>query len=140
MSHNPAMVPDLRAHIALCQELLRLAEQESRSLKSSSESFPSNQFCQQRKTLLARLEKSVVLLKQHRLAWQKLPSQERQHSPEVSNLLRMGQDLSMRLLMIDRDNEQALLKRGLLPAKSLPPQESQRPHYVANLYRQNKPN
>ncbi len=41
----------------------------------------------------------------------------------------------MKIIVLDRENEQALLRRGMLPSRSLPPVQRQRPHYVADLYR-----
>jgi hypothetical protein len=40
----------------------------------------------------------------------------------------------MRILMLDRENEQALLRRGLLGPRHLPSHNAQRPHFVAGLY------
>ncbi len=134
MSAAGGIASDLRAHVALCEELLKLVQRESQAL-SSPEDFPRFDFYQHRKALLPRLEQSAAQLKKIRLIWQNLPSEERKLSPEVPKLLRTGQDLTMKILMIDRENEQMLLRRGLLPAKSLPPAQRQRPHYVAELYR-----
>jgi len=50
-------------------------------------------------------------------------------------LLQAGQDAVVRILMLERENQQALLRRGLCPAQHLPPAASQQPGYVAQLYR-----
>jgi hypothetical protein len=134
MSGAAGIAPELRAHIAVCEELLQLVQRESQALNAPEE-YPTFDFYQHRKALLPRLEQSAAQLKKIRLFWQNLPPAERKHSPEVPKLLRTGQDLTMKILMIDRENEQMLLRRGLLPAKSLPPVQRQRPHYVADLYR-----
>jgi hypothetical protein len=136
MSAELEMIADLRAHVLLCQELLDLVERESQAL-NSPEAYAPFEFCQYRKSLLPRLEQSILALKKHRLVWQRLPPEKRHSCIEVSNLLRLGQDLTMKVLMMDRENEQSLLRRGLLPAQSLPPVQRQRPHYVADLYRRN---
>jgi len=39
------------------------------------------------------------------------------------------------VLLLDRENQQALLRRGLLPARHLPAAAVQRPHCVADAYR-----
>jgi hypothetical protein len=45
----------------------------------------------------------------------------------------------MRMIILDRENEQLLLRRGLIPPKHLPPVQRQRPHYVAGLYQRHHP-
>jgi len=48
------------------------------------------------------------------------------------------QDLLMRVLLIDRENQQALLRRGLVPPKHLSLAAGPQPsHYVASVYRRN---
>jgi len=134
MSAAAQIAADLRAHVAVCEELLGLVQRESQAL-NAPEGYSAADFHQHRKALLPRLEQSTAELRKNRLNWQKLSPAERKQCPEVSKLLRMGQDLTMKILMIDRENEQMLLRRGLLPAKALPPAQRQRPHYVADLYR-----
>jgi len=41
----------------------------------------------------------------------------------------------MKIVLLDRENEQALLRRGLVPPTQLPSVNRQRPHFVAELYR-----
>jgi hypothetical protein len=134
MNAGESIGKDLRAHVALCEELLKLVQRESQVL-NAPEDYPAFDFYQHRKAILPRLEQSTAQLKRIRLIWQNLPATERSQCQEVPKLLRTGQDLTMKILMIDRENEQMLLRRGLLPAKSLPPAQRQRPHYVAELYR-----
>jgi len=43
--------------------------------------------------------------------------------------------LLIKLLLLDRENQQTLLNQGLLPAEQLPPSAGQQPHCVADLYR-----
>ena len=50
-------------------------------------------------------------------------------------LLRQNQDLTMKIILLDRENEQSLLRRGLVPPRELPSVNRQRPHFVADLYR-----
>lgn len=124
----------LRQHLALCQEALELIEREARAL---CEADPAPQFTLQqgRKSLLARLDESLPRLRQQRAAWLKLPAADRARQPEVAALLRQNQDLIMKALVLDRENEQTLLRRGLVPPRHLPPANRQRPHFVAELYR-----
>jgi hypothetical protein len=54
---------------------------------------------------------------------------------EVPGMLRQVQDLIMKIIVLDRENEQMLLRNGLVPARHLPSVNQQRPHFVADLYR-----
>jgi hypothetical protein len=85
--------------------------------------------------LLPRLNQSLDTLRRHRVDWQKFSPDERARYPEIGTLLRQNQDLTMKIILLDRENEQSLLRRGLVPARELPSVNRQRPHFVANLYR-----
>lgn len=137
-SADPAeLAADLRAHFGLCEDILAIVTRESQALRSPAE-VPAFDFYQGRKSLLPRLDQSLGRLKQHRQAWQRLSPAERARHPEVAALLRSNQDLIMRILVLDRENEQALLRRGLVPPRHLPPVQRLRPHYVADLYRRHQ--
>jgi flagellar biosynthesis/type III secretory pathway chaperone len=124
----------LNEHLALCQELLLVVEREGQALRRSEP--PSLfQFYQQKKNLLPRLKQSLDDLRKHRATWQKLSLVERASQPEVGPLLRKNQDLTMKVIVLDRENEQALLRRGLVPPRELPSVNRQRPHFVTDLYR-----
>jgi hypothetical protein len=127
---------DLRNHLLLCQEILDLAQRENQALRDPSQPSPFEIY-QNRKALLPRLNASLELLRQHRAAWQRLSVADRAQAPEIPQLIRQNQDLIMRILMLDRENEQCLLRRGLVPPRHLPPATRQRPHFVADLYRRN---
>lgn len=133
---NPAttMVGDLRGHLALCQEVFALVERENQSLRDAGKG-PDFETHQAKKVLLVRLNESLVQIRQHRSTWQKLGPAERAQCPEVAGLLRQNQDLIMKIIVLDRENEQVLLRKGLVPTRHLPPANRQRPHYVADLYR-----
>jgi len=134
MSDPRQIAEDLRARLALCQELLTVIERESHALRSPAE--PSlEDFCQLRKNLLPRLNQSLDTLRRHRVNWQKFSPDERARYPEIGMLLRQNQDLTMKIIVLDRENEQALLRRGLVPPRELPSVNRQRPHYVAGLYK-----
>ena len=128
---------DLREHLGLCQELLGLSEQENHALTGVGQ--PSQfEFYQRRKALLPKLDESLRRLRQLRGRWQNMDTAERQQYSEVPALLRQNQDLVMRVIVLDRENEQALLRRGLVPPRHLPSASQQRPHFVADLYRRNR--
>jgi flagellar biosynthesis/type III secretory pathway chaperone len=134
MNTPPEMIDILHQHLAVCQELLVVAEREGQALRRADQ--PSLfEFYQQKKNLLPRLNQSLDGLRKHRVNWQRLSLDERARQPEVGLLLRKSQDLTMKIIVLDRENEQALLRRGLVPARQLPSVNRQRPHFVADLYR-----
>jgi hypothetical protein len=125
---------DLQARLALCQEVLAVIEREGQALRRADQ--PSLfEFHQLRKNLLPRLNQSLDTLRRHRVNWQKFSPDERARHPEIGMLLRQNQDLTMKIIVLDRENEQSLLRRGLVPARELPSVNRQRPHFVAELYR-----
>jgi hypothetical protein len=134
MNSVPLMVEDLRRHLALCAEALALVETESQTLRDTA-AGPAFTTYQAKKNLLPKLNQSLNQIRQHRATWQRLGSIERARFPEVPALLRQNQDLIMKIIVLDRENEQALLRKGLVPARHLPAAGRQRPHYVADLYR-----
>jgi hypothetical protein len=134
MSTPPEIIADLQARLSLCQELLGVIEREAQALRRADQ--PSMfEFYQLRKNLLPRLNQSLDTLRRHREHWQKFSQDERAGHPEIGMLLRQNQDLTMKIIVLDRENEQNLLRRGLVPARELPSVNRQRPHFVADLYR-----
>ena len=134
MIPGDSMLEDLRAHLALCQEVLTVVERENQSLRGSPIGTEFETY-HAKKSLLPRLSQSLNQIRRHRTAWQNLGLTARARHPEVADLLRQNQDLIMKVIVLDRENEQALLRKGLVPARHLPPANRQRPHYVADLYR-----
>ncbi len=134
MNESAHIAADLRAHQLLCEELLALVEREGGSLRTPGAS-PAFEFYQLRKSLLPRLEQSLLQLRKSRDLWQGLPPEARSQWPEVANLICGNQELIMKIILLDRENEQSLLRRGLMPAHQLPAANRQRPHFVADLYR-----
>ena len=124
---------DLKSRLLLCQELLQGLEREGQALRR-----PDNpslfEFHQLRTRLLPSLKQSLNALRQHRMDWHKLTLEERARHPEIAALLRQNQDLTMKIIVLDRENEQSLLRRGLVPPRELPSINRQRPHFVAGLY------
>ena len=128
------MIEQLQRHLALSREALVLVERENQSLRDSDKGMASETF-KEKKNLLPRLDQSLNQLRQHRTGWQRMSPAERAQYPEVAGLLRQNQDLIMKVIVLDRENEQGLLRNGLVPARCLPSANRQRPHYVADLYR-----
>jgi len=127
------LVAELRAFLALCETVLASVSSENQALSGQSEYQPFS-FYQHRKNLLPNLETALTNLRSKRLAWQQAGESERSHCAEVKPFFQAIQGILMKILMLDRENQQALLRRGLVPAKHLPPVAVQRPHYVANIY------
>lgn len=134
MSDTADMLNDLRHHLALAGQIWNALEGEGQSLRKAGE-LNYSQLIQVRQDLLSRLNGSLDKLRKRRLSWQQRPATGRAHCPEVAELLRQNQDLIMKTIVLDRENEQALLRRGLVPHRHLPPANRQRPHFVADLYR-----
>jgi len=124
----------LKAHLRLCEDILRLVEHENVALKQA-ESTGNLQTVQAKKDLLPELEKSLEELRAYRAEWMKLSAEERAGRPEIAGLLRQNQDVIMKIIVLDRENEQTLLRKGLVPPKHLPSANRNRPHFVADLYR-----
>jgi hypothetical protein len=124
----------LRRYLALCEEVLSLAGRESQALAAPAE-YPQFEFHQGRKALLSRLDEGLNLLRVWRQCWQQVDPAERTHYSEVKQLLQTVQDSLVKILVLDRENQQALLRRGLVPARHVPSFASQPPHYAAQLYR-----
>ena len=70
--------------------------------------------------MLLRLDEALNLLRTWRQAWQRLDAGERARYAEVKQLLQAVQDSLVKILVLDRENQQGLLRRGLVPARHVP--------------------
>ena len=131
------MLTDLRQHQLLSREILSLSERESQALRQPSPGQPAvlQEISDLRRLLLPRLSESLEKVRRHRERWQTLNPAERSAQPEIAFLVRQTQDLIMRVLLLDRENEQGLLRLGLVPAREMNAVSGQRPNFVAGLYR-----
>ncbi len=136
MTATAELIDGLRQHEALCEELLAVVTSENGG-RHGSDSAPAAETFRVKQELLPRLDQSVDRLRAHRRHWQRLDPVERARHPQVAALLRQNQDLIMKIIVLDRENEQGLLRSGLVPARQLPSANRQRPHFVADLYRRN---
>jgi hypothetical protein len=130
------LIFELRTYLNLCEEFLVLAVRENQALSGQTVYQPF-EFDQQRKSLLPDLESVSNKLRQRRIIWQQVPASERERCKEAKPLFQRIQSLLMKMLLLDRENQQAMLRRGLVPARHLPAAAVQQPHYVASLYRRN---
>jgi hypothetical protein len=131
MSDVPDLAQHLRGHLKLCEDILALVERENAALKQAESGLEATA----RKQLLPELELSLAKLKSLRADWLKLSADVRKQQPEIAGLLRQNQDVIMKVIVLDRENEQTLLRKGMVPTKHLPSANRNRPHYVADLYR-----
>lgn len=123
---------DLEIYLVLCRKTLDLVESENRALRV--EGTPGRHgFDRARQDLLPALALSVEKLRAQRLARQR--SASGRLSAQSQTLLRQSQDVAMKIILLDRENEQAMLRAGLIPASQLPSVNRQRPHFVSDCYR-----
>jgi hypothetical protein len=137
-SFIPELTRDLRAFTVLCEEALALASREHQALASTGNYQPF-EFYQLRKNLLGRLDPLMIEIQHWRQLWQQSSPLERASFSGVKAAIQMLQDLIMRILQLDRENQQALLRRGLVPARHVTSCAAPPSNYVANLYRRNTP-
>jgi hypothetical protein len=130
------LIADLQSYLKLCEEIFALAVRENLALSGQSEYQPLA-FHQMRKSLLPELETISVKLRRRRIVWQQAPASEREQCREAIPLFQGIQSLLTKMLLLDRENQQAMLRRGLVPVMHLPAAAARQPHYVANLYRRN---
>lgn len=131
------LTPDLRAFVALCEDVLTLVTRENQAL-ASSKTYQPGEFHRWRKRLIPELESALTRLRKQRLA-RRQTGPATSHPEEIKGLFQAIQGLLMKILFLDRENQRALLRYGLVPAKHLPPVATQQPHYVAGLYRRHSP-
>lgn len=131
------LAAELRSHQDLYHEILLAVEKEGRALRDPGNAEPLLGPAP-RQNLLPRLNESLDILKKHRVRWAQASPAERSQQPEVAPLLRQSQDLIMKIIVQDRENEQGLLRRGMIPPRHLPPANSTRPHYVASVYQRQR--
>jgi hypothetical protein len=132
-----ALASDLHQHLGCCQIALALATEENRALNGAGDYHPF-EFHQKRKALLSGIDSSLLRLRTWRQAWQQVDPADRARCNEVRPMFQKIQDLLMRVLLLDRENQQALLRRGLVPPKHLSLAAGPQPsHYVASVYRRN---
>lgn len=130
---QPNFAADLENHRKLCETILSLVESESSRLRAD-DSISAPDLIATKKNFLAQLSESLNKIREHRMAWLQLEPAVRQGYPEITELLRETQNLIMKILVLDRDNEQAMLRKGLVPARHVPPASRQRPHFVSSIY------
>ena len=127
------MLSELRAYHALCEEILGLTSRENCALAGAF--YDAAEFTARRKDLLPRLDKALTGMRHRRQEWQNQHLDHGSLGAEVKNLFQAVQDLIMKILLFDRDNQQGLLQRGLVPVRHFPLAAARQPHVVNSIYR-----
>ena len=129
-----ALASELQAHITLCGEIFAVVQQEHQKLKTSAvDDLAALQAGRQ--GMLERLNTAQEGIQAHKEAWTRLQPAERQQRPNIANLLKQSTDLIMKIVSLDRENEQLMLRNKLVPPSHLPPAQRQNPNLVARMYK-----
>lgn len=97
------LLPALQTHLDICEEANRIALEENRLLMQTAQP-PDDAFLSKKKSVLARLSDSLDAVRSQRaLQTQDLTRQHRQ-------LMEKAQQIVLKTLLLDRENEQLLLK------------------------------
>jgi flagellar biosynthesis/type III secretory pathway chaperone len=129
-----ALAHELSAHIALCGEILTLVQQEHQQLKAGTVD-DLTAFQAGRQGMLERLDAAQQGILDHQEAWTRLQPIQRQQRPDIAQLLKQSTDLILKIVSLDRGNEQLMLRNKLVPPSHLPPAQRQNPNLVAKLYK-----
>ncbi|MBC8324369.1 MAG: hypothetical protein H8E27_01910 [Verrucomicrobia subdivision 3 bacterium] len=130
----PALEQELRAHLTLCGELLAVVQREHQQLKTGQVD-DLNALLQAREGMLERLTRAQETLFTHKDTWMALNPTQREQHPTIAALIRQDLDLIMKIVSLDRENEQLLLRHKLVPANHLPPAQRQNPNLIARMYK-----
>ncbi len=129
----------LQAHTTHCSQLLDIATHEEQALRGQ-DSYRPGIFDAARKQKLTELNQSLETLKKHRIEWQLLPSPERARHPDICRWIRTAQEVGMKLIILERENEQTLLRRGFLPqSQGGTSPTAPAGNYLSGLYRRSAP-
>jgi hypothetical protein len=126
------LASELRSYLSLCEEILDLISHENQSLSGQGVYHPL-EFQEKRRELLPNIELLLAKLRSRRLVWQQAPKPERDHCSEITPLFQNIQDKLMKILLLDRENQQIMLRRGMVPTNHLPA-PTPKPNYVASVY------
>ena len=129
-----ALAHALQAHIDLCGEVLATIQKEHQSLKTNQVE-DLTQLQNSRQEMLERLTTAQAGISAHKDAWGALNKAQKQTMPEIGQRLKQCTDLIMKIVSLDRENEQLMLRNKLVPPGHLPPAERQNPNLVAKIYK-----
>ena len=129
-----ALAYALQSHIELCGEILAVVQQEHQQLKTN-QIEDVTQLQEARQGMLEQLTTAQAEIMRHKESWMALTEAQKQSMPEIGQRLQHCTDLIMKIVSLDRENEQLMLRNKLVPPSHLPPAERQNPNLVAKLYK-----
>ena len=132
-----ALAYALQAHIDLCGEILQVVQNEHQKLKANQVN-DLTQLQDARQGMLEKLSAAQSEISSHKDAWSALNQSQKQSMPEIGKRLRLCTDLIMKIVSLDRENEQLMLRDKIVPPGHIPPAKRQNPNLVAKIYN-NKP-
>jgi flagellar biosynthesis/type III secretory pathway chaperone len=103
----------LDQHVEICEELQQILNEENRWLRKKGGPVDDS-ILNQKRRLLPRLEESLHNLK-------KLQEETPEIIPALKEKLNAAQNKIMKILLLDRENEQLLLK-SIVPNQGIKPQ------------------
>ena len=124
---------ELRTYVTLCEEILSLTTRENQALAGQT-SYNAAEFHEQRKNLLPNIDLFLAKLRNRRMVWQQVPTTDREQHREIKPLFESVQNLLMKVLMLDRENQQIMLRRGMVPTSHIPTTATPKSNYVASVY------
>ena len=131
-----ALAHALQSHIDLCNQILVIVQQEHQQLKSN-QIEDLTQLQSTRQGMLERLTAAQDNIASHKDAWNELSKSQKQTMPEIGHRLQQCTDLVMKIVSLERENEQLMLHNKLIPPGHLPPAERQNPNLIAKIYKDN---
>ena len=133
--HDPFadLARDLRVLLHTGEQIHGHVQREHQQLKAGAVTDLTS-LMSPRQGVLEHLTEAQDRVFAHKADWLRLHPIERQRHPEIPALIRKNLDLIMKIVLLDRENEQQMLRHRMVPAEHLPPPERQKPHYVAKLY------
>lgn len=129
-----ALAYALQSHIELCGEILAVVQQEHQQLKTN-QIEDVTQLQEARQGMLEQLTTAQAEIVRHKDSWMVLTESQKKTMPEIGQRLQQCTDLIMKIVSLDRENEQLMLRNKLVPPSHLPPAERQNPNLVAKLYK-----
>lgn len=128
--NNTDLFAELQQQRVVCGDILALVQTEHDAL--ANEEYQASTANDVRKDLLERLSNSLNSIRRQRVAWQQSAPRGVARNPQLDTLLKSNLDLIMRIIVLERENEQLLVRRGLLPPGRFP---GKQPHFVSDVYR-----
>ena len=117
----------LLEHMAACELTYQLMLDENRLLKTTS-TPPGDDFLRQKRSVLAQLEQALAMLRTLRDPMPELTARQRE-------TVRKTQQIVMKALLLDRENEQLLFKCAMVSRRPAPPQARPTLDQIQRLYR-----